>query len=81
MISRKFTAGGIISIHGKFLALTVAYIFCNTVVEEQVLYDGDLNYLSKTKRGRIAGILRTKVISSTPQVAVMISIEQSDLQA
>jgi hypothetical protein len=65
MISRKSTAGGIISIHGKFFALTVAYIFCNTLVEEQVLYDGDLNYLSKTKRGRIAGILRAKVISST----------------
>jgi hypothetical protein len=81
MISRKSTAGGIISIHGKFFAFTIAYIFCNTVVEEQVLYDDDLNYLSKTKRGRIAGILRTKVISSTPQVAVMISIEQSDLQA
>jgi hypothetical protein len=76
MISRKSTAGGIISIHGKFFALTIAYIFCNTLVEEQVLYDGDLNHLSKTKRGRIAGIL-----TSMPQVAVIISIEQSDLQA
>jgi hypothetical protein len=42
-VSRKFTAGGIIYIHGKLFALTVAHVFADDPVDEnRSTGDGDL---------------------------------------
>jgi hypothetical protein len=37
--SRKATAGGVISIHGKFFALTVAHVFSGSLIEESLYID------------------------------------------